>query len=170
MCIILLRGIKDDCMDALNLMQVGDVSQMTYEDIYELCKHYSRGTTKSRRGSRYLASRVTKSSGGAVTRVEIRNMLDNFKTDILNSLRSQLDTFQPKKKKEEVNPTLAIFCSKCRKKHSLRECPLDNIEVCGIYEQNHDTKSFPSSPKLKAVYQGASGETEQICFVAEKRP
>jgi hypothetical protein len=41
LCIILLRGIKDDCMDALNLMGGEDVSQMTYE----LCKHYSRGTT-----------------------------------------------------------------------------------------------------------------------------
>jgi hypothetical protein len=34
LCIILLRGIKDDCMDALNLMGYGDVSQMTYDDIY----------------------------------------------------------------------------------------------------------------------------------------
>jgi hypothetical protein len=38
LCIILLRGIKDDCMDALNLMGVGDVSQITYDDICELCK------------------------------------------------------------------------------------------------------------------------------------
>jgi hypothetical protein len=77
--IILLRGIKDDCMDALNLMGVGYVSQMTYEDICELCKHYSQGTTKSRRGLMDLASRVTKlASRGGVIRVEIENMLDNF--------------------------------------------------------------------------------------------
>jgi hypothetical protein len=95
-------------------------------------------------------------------------MLDNFKTDILSSLTSQLDTFQSKKKKEEFDLALAIFCSKCRKNHPLRECPLDNIEVCGICEKNHDTKSFPSFPELKVVYQGGTGETEQICFVAQK--
>jgi hypothetical protein len=81
-------------------------------------------------------------------------MLDNFKTDILSSLSSQLDTFQAKKNKEEVNLALVIFCSRCRKKHPLQECPLDSIEVCVICEQNHATKNFPSLPELKEVYQG----------------
>jgi hypothetical protein len=72
--IIFLRGIKDDCMDALNLIGAGHISQMTYDDIYELCKHYSRGITKSGKGPRDLASRVTKLSRGGVTRTEIRNM------------------------------------------------------------------------------------------------
>ena len=149
-------------MDALNLMGAGDISQMTYNDICELCRRYSRGITKSGKSPRDLVSRITKPSGG-VTRTEIGNMLDNFKTDILSSFSSQLDTFQAKKKKE-ADLTLTVFCSRCRKKHPLRECPLDNIEICGICEQNHDTKSCPSLPELKTVSQGATGETEQICL------
>jgi hypothetical protein len=39
--IIFLRGIKDDCMHALNLMGAEDISQMTYNDICELCRRYS---------------------------------------------------------------------------------------------------------------------------------
>jgi hypothetical protein len=97
-------------------------------------------------------------------------MLDNFKTDILSSLSSQLDTFQAKKKKEEADLALAVFCPKSRKKYPLRECPLDIIKICGICEQNNDTKNCPSLPELKAIYQGATGETEQICFMAQKRP
>jgi hypothetical protein len=148
-------------------MGVGDVSQVTYDDICELCRRYSQGSTKSRRDPRDLASRVTNTSGGGITRAEIGNILDTFKTDILSSLSSQLDTFQAKKKKE-ANLALAIFCSRCQKKHPLRECPLDNIKVCDIYEQNHDTKSFPSLPELKEFYQEASGETKQIYFRAQK--
>ena len=155
-------------MDALNLMGAGDISQMTYNDICELCELYSRGITKSGKSPRDLVSRVTKPSGGGVTRTEIGNMLDNFKTDILSSFSSQLDTFQAKKKKEEVDLALAVFCSRCRKKHPLRECPLDNIEICGIYENSYDTKNFPSLLELKAVYQGATRETEKIYFMAQK--
>jgi hypothetical protein len=36
--IIFLRGIKDYCMDILNLMGVGDVSQLSYGDICDFCK------------------------------------------------------------------------------------------------------------------------------------
>jgi hypothetical protein len=90
-------------MDALNLMGARDISQMTYDDICELCKRYSRAITKSRKGPQDLALRVTKPSGGGVTKIEIGNMLDNFKTHILSSLSSQLDTFQAKKKKEEAD-------------------------------------------------------------------
>jgi hypothetical protein len=137
-----------------------DVSQLTYDEIYELCKHCSWGTTKSRRGLRDIVSRVTKScNGGGVTKDEIGNMLDNFKIDILSTLISQLDTFQDKRKKEEIDLALAIFCSRCRKKHPLWECPLDNVEVCGICEKNHATKYCPSLPELKAVYQRDNEET-----------
>jgi hypothetical protein len=95
-------------------------------------------------------------------------MLDNFKTDIPSFLSSQLDTLQENKKIEEVGLALSIFCFMCRKKNPLREFPLDHIEVCGICEQNHDNKSFPSLPELKEFYQGASGEIEKNCFMAQK--
>jgi hypothetical protein len=41
--IIFLCGIRDECIDLLNLMGKGDVSQLTYPKICDLCKHFSRG-------------------------------------------------------------------------------------------------------------------------------
>jgi hypothetical protein len=70
------------------------------------------------------------STSGGVTKVELGNLLENFKTDLLGTIGSQLDTLKIKRKQEEENPILSIFCPKCRKRHPLRECPLDNISVC----------------------------------------
>jgi hypothetical protein len=43
-----------------------------------------------------------KTVGCGVTREDIKNMLEEFKTDILSSLSSHLDTLQMNKKKEET--------------------------------------------------------------------
>jgi hypothetical protein len=67
------------------------------------------------------------STSGGVTKVELGNLLENFKTDLLGTIGSQLDTLKIKRKQEEENPVLSIFCPKCRKRHPLRECPLDNV-------------------------------------------
>jgi len=79
-----------------------------------------------------------------MTEVELENILDNFKIDILSTLSSQLGTLQAKINNEEL--ALDIFCSKCQKNHLLREFPLNNVEVCGICEQNHSTQECPSFP------------------------
>jgi hypothetical protein len=61
----------------------------------ELCRKYSRGTSKNRkRTKRYTGKNKGKTAGSGVTREEIGNMLEDFKTDILSSLSSQLDTLQ----------------------------------------------------------------------------
>lgn len=72
------------------------------------------------------------------------------------------------KKQDEEELPLAIFCSKCRKKHPLRECPLNVVETCVICEQSHATSSCPSLPEIKVVYEGTSERSEQHCFVAQK--
>jgi hypothetical protein len=54
---------------------------------------------------------------GGVTREELGNLLENFKTDILGNLSSKLDTLNIKRKQEEENAILSIFCPRCRKKH-----------------------------------------------------
>jgi hypothetical protein len=56
-------------------------------------------------------------AGGGVTREKIKNMIEEFKSDILSSLRSQLDTLQMKKNKEDTEQALAIYPPKCRMKH-----------------------------------------------------
>ena len=45
--IILLRGIRDDYLDMLNLLGKGDISKECFEKIVELCKRYSRGSSRS---------------------------------------------------------------------------------------------------------------------------
>ena len=98
---IFLKGIQDEYIDTLNLMGVGDISQLTFEDISNLCRKYSRGKAKQGRGIR--DTKVNKYASKGVTRVELGNLLENFKTDILGTLSSQLDTIKFKKKQEEEN-------------------------------------------------------------------
>jgi len=111
------------------------------------------GNYKVGRGSRDTSSRFTKLvAGTGVTKVEMGNLFENFKTDIFNTFPSQLDVFQAKKKQEEVEKALVVFYSICRKKHPLRECPASSIEVCQICEDDHSTDKCPSLPKIKATY------------------
>jgi hypothetical protein len=95
--------------------------------------------------------------------------LDNFKTYILSTLGSQLDTLKIKQKKEVEDATLTIYCPKCRKIHPLKECPLDNIELCGICADNHATENFPSLPELKETYQGKSRSYREVVFCCTKK-
>jgi hypothetical protein len=124
-------------------MGKGDISHLTYPEICDLCKHISRGKSKYGKGPRDSISRVNKSSIGGVSREDIGNLLDNFKTKILSTLGSQLNTLKIKQKKE-VEDLLTIYCPKCRKMHPLKECPLHNIYLCGICVDNHATKNYPS--------------------------
>jgi len=89
-----------------------------------------------------------------VTRVELGNLLENFKTDILNTIHDQLDTMKIKQKQEAKKEVMAVFCSKCRHKHEKRECPLNSIDIYGICTLEHPTEKFPSLPSLQAIYKG----------------
>ena len=42
---ILLRGIRDEHLDVLNLLGKGDISKESYQDILTLCRRSSRGTS-----------------------------------------------------------------------------------------------------------------------------
>ena len=125
---IFLKGVRDEYLDILNVMGKGDISNLPFEEIAELCQKYSRGRSKT--GKRETSSKVAESAAGGITRAEIGSLLENFKTDLLSTLGTQVDVLKENKKKEEQEQALAIFCSKCRKKHPLRECPLDSIHVC----------------------------------------
>jgi hypothetical protein len=109
------------------MMGKGYVSQLEYDIILELYPKYSRGTSKMGKGPRDILARMGKIVGSGVMREKIRNMLEYFDTDILSSMRSQLDTLQIRKKREETKQALAIFCLRCRTKHPRRECLLDQI-------------------------------------------
>ena len=76
-----------------------------------MCKNYSRsrGKTGKNVGDPYNRNLKPISSGG-IRREEIGNLLENFKTNILSTIGSQLDTIKPKKKQEEENKVMRIYC------------------------------------------------------------
>ena len=45
--IILLHGIREDCLGMLNLMGKGDISKEYFENIIDLCRRYSRGSSRT---------------------------------------------------------------------------------------------------------------------------
>jgi hypothetical protein len=98
---IFLKGIRDDCIEVLNLLSSGDVHQNPFAEIVDYCRRYSRGQAKIGKGPRDSFSRNTKQISGTVTRIELGNLLENFKTDILSTISNQLDTLKLKKKQEE---------------------------------------------------------------------
>ena len=51
---ILLKSIRDEWIDILNMMGKGDISQLTLNDIGELCVHLSRGKSKTGKGPEIL--------------------------------------------------------------------------------------------------------------------
>lgn len=61
---------------------------------------------------------------------------------------------------------MTILYPKCRKKHLLRECPLDNIHVCGLFTENHVTDDCPT---LKDLQVGQLEETQGFYYMAPRR-
>jgi len=117
---LFLKWVLEEYIDTLNLMASGDIYQKTFEAISEICRTYSRSKGKTAKSVREPVNKNTKTStSGGVTRVELGNLLENFKTDLLGTIGSQLDTLNIKRKQEEENPILSIFFPKCRKKHPL---------------------------------------------------
>ena len=81
----------------LNLMGGGDVSILKYEEICDLCIRHSRNASRSGRGTIYAVNRTMKTSREDVLRMDIGNLPEDFKSDILSSPSSQLDALQMKK-------------------------------------------------------------------------
>jgi hypothetical protein len=87
----LIKGMKDEWVETLNLMGKGDIYQETYEEIVLLCIKCSRGSTQTRSGMRTSLIRNNNITSRGVTRDEVGNLLENFKTYILSTLTTQLD-------------------------------------------------------------------------------
>ena len=74
-------------------MGTGNVFQLAYDDICELCRRYSRGKFKIGKNSKELLSLFLKSAAKTrVWRAEISNVFKNPKSD------SQLGVLQDKEK------------------------------------------------------------------------
>ena len=103
--IILLHGIREDCLEMLNLLGKGDISKESFEKIIELCKRYSRGSSKNNKRDKWdkwdklecdVFDKTQNSSNGGDTRVEIGNLLENFKIEMMSSISSEIDVLREK--------------------------------------------------------------------------
>jgi len=158
---VFLKGLRDDCIEFLNFLSSGDVHQNPFAKIADYCRRYSRGQAKTSKGPRDYFSRNSRQSSGTITRIELGNLLENFKTDILSTINNQLDTLKLKKKQEE-DVVFAIFCPKCQKKHPEKEFPLNSIELCGMCTLEHPTSECPTLLELQAMYRGGGVSQEQL--------
>ena len=118
-------------------------------------------------GSQHIAN--TSSSNSSI-KGKIGSMLEDFKSEVLQTLVMQMDTLHIKRKQEEAERVLAIFCPRCTRRHYRNECPLNSIEIFSVCEENHSTDKCPSLLKLEAIYQGAEGVTKQLCYINQRRP
>jgi hypothetical protein len=98
---LFLKGILEEYLETLNMMASGDVSYKPFAEICEMCRNYLRSRVETGKGFLDPYSRKAKGvSFGGITRMEIGNLLENFKIDILSRIGSQLDTLNIKKKQE----------------------------------------------------------------------
>ena len=162
--------MKEQWIETLNIMGKEDIYQENFADIIDLCIRSSRGSTRIKPTEYDRFARDNKVSAEGVTRAEIGNLLENFKTDIMGTLTTQLDIVQAKQKQLEAEQNMAIFCPRCRKKHSHKECPLDKVQTCAICTKDHLTESCPSLPGLKAVYKEAEEEPKSVNSINQRRP
>jgi hypothetical protein len=94
---IFLKGLHDEYIDILNLMGSDDISSLPFEQIANLCRKYSRGKAKAGKSQRDSLSKVTKYAPGSISKAEIGNLLEKFKTELMGTLTSQFDAFNAKK-------------------------------------------------------------------------
>ena len=80
---LFLRGIRNETMDALNLIGKGDISKMSFEDICDICRNYSQ-SHRSICGNSSKFSTMGNASG--ISKHEIGNFLEDLKTDLLNHM------------------------------------------------------------------------------------
>jgi len=160
--LVVLRGVLEDLLDTLHLLAGGDIYQLPYDDIKTMFRNHSRAARKRGRGSQPLASTPSSSSS---LRGEFENLMEDFKNEMRRTLAMQMDTLHIKRKQEEAERALAIFCPRCTRRHPRNECPLNSIEVCSVCEEDHSMNQCPSLPGLKVAYQGAEGATKPLYFM-----
>ena len=96
---IFLKGIREESLDILNVMGKGDISYLPFDEIQDLCQKYSRG--KARTGKRDIITKVNKSANSGISRAELGNLLEDFKTDLLSTLGTQVEVAKTKKRQEQ---------------------------------------------------------------------
>ena len=76
---LLLKGMKDEFLESLNIIGVGDVCHLSYDDVCKLCISYSRGISKLGKNSREPSSQFLK----YYTKIGVTNASLNLQLDEL---------------------------------------------------------------------------------------
>lgn len=88
--------MKDQWIETLNIMGKGDIYQEEHANIINFCIRCSRGCTRLKPAECDMITRDNKIYGGSITHIEIDNLLEDFKMDIMLTLTTQLDIMQAK--------------------------------------------------------------------------
>lgn len=86
--LVLLRGIKEEVIETLNMMSGGDIYQLSYEDFKIVFRKHSKASRKKDRASQSMTN--TPSSSTSIKN-EIGNMLEDFKSEMLNTFYLQME-------------------------------------------------------------------------------
>jgi len=121
----LLKAIKDEWINLLNLTGKGDIPQLPFADICDLCVYISRGKSRVGQSPRDpLLSRIHKSAAVAVNGAELGNLLDTFKKDILGSLSEHIYTLKIQNKQKSEKCYIIYFLSQMSKEACLKRVSL----------------------------------------------
>ena len=77
-------------MDALNLIGKGNISKLSFNDICDICNNYS-WSHRSIHG--HSSKFSTMGNASSISKCELGNLLDDLKTDLLNHMGKQINTF-----------------------------------------------------------------------------
>lgn len=167
---IFIRGMRNDCLDTLNLLGKGDISQESFDEKIKICLRCSRGSSRGRVMVWDASVKIQKSTNEGVIRAEIINLFKNLKTDLLSTLSAQIMMTQVKKAQDEVDTNSVVFCLKCMEKHSLKECRVNIINLYNICDLEHSTGHCPELPRLKAMLKESSKEVQSSYFIGSRKP
>jgi len=92
-------------METISILFGGDIYQFSYDDIKTVFKNYSRIIRKKGRSIQIF---VSSSPSTTSIKHEIGNMLEDFKTEMLQTFYLQMDTMQIERKQEEAERALAM--------------------------------------------------------------
>jgi hypothetical protein len=116
-------------------------------------------------------TKATKSISNGVTKSELGNLFENFKTDIMNTFGSQIDTSKAKKKQEEQYQVLSIYFPKCRKKTCTERLSFrQNSSLWMMYIYNHATVDCLRLKELQATHIEEGQGMESLYYLAPRKP
>lgn len=150
--LIFLRGVNNNCLEALDLMASGDISQISWDDLKKIYLNYSRSTMKKGRG---YQSTVTKGISQGISKLKISNLLSFFKKDIINDVATHRDTITTKKKHAKIKSQFVEYCPHCHEQKKDYRCKL----VANLDNQHLSTK-----------YMKMDGDNDQVFFISQNQP